>query len=352
MYIKNSYVSMNYQRTFEQLQQHAALSWPIELTGQDDGAAIITALLHTQNDFIAILNFPVRSVEEFITILPSANMRPNLFVKHLIVLSDFSAEKIKRSITHLQKYIPNGTLQYEWDGQVKTYQFQALLDASATTIKKKLGIEGPTLFQEYELNDHMREMIALLLIGASAIDEETAIWFAQCEISNYLGNRAKLEEYVKQRYIWVSTIAKGSTSNALGHAAQNHIVDFLIQNINLDNITFQKDGNLPGVTHYDPGSGKETNFDIVVSRLGKYVGIEVSFQVTTNSVIQRKSREASASYLQVQKAGHKMAYVIDGAGNFERHQAIRLICANSDCTVAFTPSELLVLAQFITEFLE
>jgi hypothetical protein len=59
---------MNYQRTVEQLEQNAALSWPIELAPKDAGAAIITELLKTQDDFISILNFPVKSVEEFITI--------------------------------------------------------------------------------------------------------------------------------------------------------------------------------------------------------------------------------------------------------------------------------------------
>ncbi len=343
---------MNYQRTVEQLEQNAALSWPIELAPQDDGAAIITELLKTQDDFISILNFPVKSVEEFITILPSAKMRPNLFLKHLVVLSDFSGERIKRSMTYLRKYIPDGKLQYEWDGQLRTFQFEALLKASAGNIKKTVGIEGATLFQEFELNDTIKELVVLLLVGASAVDEEAAEWFAKCEISNYLGDKNKLEQYVKQRYIWVSTILKGSTANALGHAAQNFVKDFLAEQLDLPDLVLQTDGNLPGVTHYDPESGRETNYDIVLSRNGRYVGIEVSFQVTTNSVIQRKSREASASYTQVQAAGHKLAYVIDGAGNFERHQAVRLICDNSDCTVAFTRSELLVLVQFIREFLE
>lgn len=343
---------MIYQRTVEQLEEHATLSWPLELADKDDGAAIVTTLLKTQDDFIAILNFPVQSVEEFIKILPSAKMSPNLFVKHLVVLSDFSGEMIKRTITNLKTYIPNGDLQYEWDGDVRMYHFSALFDTSSGNIKKKLGIEGMDLFDKHELNDYMEEIIVLLLIGSSALDEDTAHWFAKCEISNYLGNKRKLEQYVKQRYIWVSSISKGSTANALGHAAQNHVMAFLQENINLDDIVFQKDGNLPEVTHYDPESGRETNFDIVVSRNNRFVGIEVSFQVTTNSVIQRKSREASASYVQVKEAGHKMAYVIDGAGNFERHQAIRLICANSDCTVAFTQSELKILANFITEFLE
>lgn len=342
---------MDYRRTVEQLEQNAALSWPVDLTGKDAGAAVITELLQTQDEFISILNFPVRTVEEFLNILPSSTMRPNLFLKHLVVLSDFSAENIKRSITNLKRYIPSGELQYEWDGQVRSYQFQSLFNASSGNIKKRIGIVGSTLFQSYELNEYIREMIVLLLIGANALDEETAAWFGNCEICNYLGSKSKLEEYVKQRYIWVSTISKGATSNSLGHAAQDFVARFLEENISLNDVKVRKDGNLPGVTHHDPASGKETNFDIVVSRDTKYVGIEVSFQVTTNSVIQRKSREASASYSQVRQTGHKLAYVVDGAGNFERHQAIRLICENSDCAVAFTPAELLRLAEFITDAL-
>ncbi|MBD2090474.1 restriction endonuclease [Microcoleus sp. FACHB-1515] len=342
---------MNYRRTVEQLEQNAALSWPVELADEDAGAAVITELLKTQDEFISILNFPVRTVEEFLNILPSATMRPNLFLKHLVVLSDFSGENIKRTITNLRKYIPSGELQYEWDGQVRAYCFQSLFNANSGNIKKKIGIEGSTLFQNYELNEYIKELIVLLLVGSNALDEETSAWFAKCEICNYLGSKSKLEEYVKQRYIWVSTISKGTTSNSLGHAAQDFVAEFLEENISLDGVRVRKDGSLPGVTHYDPASGKETNFDLVVSRNNNYVGIEVSFQVTTNSVIQRKSREASASYTQVQQAGHKLAYVVDGAGNFERHQAIRLICENSDCSVAFTPSELMRLAEFITEFL-
>lgn len=343
---------MNYRRTVEQLERNAALSWPVELADEDAGAAVITELLQTQDEFISILNFPVRTVEEFLNVLPSATMRPNLFLKHLIVLSDFSGENIKRTIGNLRRYIPSGELQYEWDGQVKTYCFQSLLNANSGNIKKRIGIEGSTLFQDYDLNEYIKEMIVLLLIGANALDEQTADWFSKCEICNYLGSKSKLEKFVKQRYIWVSTISKGTTSNSLGHAAQDFVAEFLRKNVHLSDFRVQNDSSLPGVTHYDPESGKETNFDIVVSRNNKHIGIEVSFQVTTNSVIQRKSREASASYAQVRQAGHKLAYVVDGAGNFERHQAIRLICENSDCSVAFTPSELLRLAQFTIEFLE
>lgn len=80
--------------------------------------------------------------------------------------------------------------------------------------------------------------------------------------------------------------------------------------------------------------------------------MEVSFQVTTNSVIERKAGQAQARYNQIDKAGYKIAYVIDGAGNFQRDTALGTICRYSHCTVAFSQSELGVLCEFIRDYLQ
>lgn len=44
-----------------------------------------------------------------------------------------------------------------------------------------------------------------------------------------------------------------------------------------------------------------------------------------------------------------IAYVIDGAGNFQRSSAVSTICNFSDCTVAYLEAEIAVLAKFIKE---
>ena len=94
-----------------------------------------------------------------------------------------------------------------------------------------------------------------------------------------------------------------------------------------------------------------TSFDIVVaSPTGKYCAIEASFQVTTNSVIERKAGQAQARQLQLHAAGHKIAYIIDGAGNFQRSSALKTICHYSDCTVTYKDSELDLLVDFLINF--
>jgi hypothetical protein len=92
-------------------------------------------------------------------------------------------------------------------------------------------------------------------------------------------------------------------------------------------------------------------FDLVITKGSKSVGVEVSFQVTTNSTIERKAGQADERKKLMNSAGYKIAYVIDGAGNFQRSSAISTICKYSDCTVAYSDSEFDILAEFIRETL-
>jgi hypothetical protein len=96
---------------------------------------------------------------------------------------------------------------------------------------------------------------------------------------------------------------------------------------------------------YDSPTGMP--FDVVVERNDKKVGIEVSFQVTSNSVIERKASLAEDRLNQMSRAGHYVAYVLDGAGNFSRSAALTTLCQSSDCTVAYSKDELDTLVDFI-----
>ena len=94
---------------------------------------------------------------------------------------------------------------------------------------------------------------------------------------------------------------------------------------------------------------KYLNFDIVVNKKGidSAIGIEISFQVTTNSVIERKAVSAQRRLNMMHSEGHYVGYIIDGAGNFERRSAIGIICSYSDCTVNCSQSDLLQLSSWI-----
>ena len=83
-------------------------------------------------------------------------------------------------------------------------------------------------------------------------------------------------------------------------------------------------------------------------RNDNHFGIEVSFQFTTNSVIERKAGQAKERADRIHAAGHSVCYVLDGAGNINvRENAVRIICSYSDCTVALSAEEIGVLAEFM-----
>jgi DpnII restriction endonuclease len=215
----------------------------------------------------------------------------------------------------------------------------------------KLGISGKKLLEPLQLQKLSQDVIVILLFGAAAFDERTAEILAKCEIGTYIGQLDKLKKFIQQRYIWVSRITSGSQANQLGQIAQNFVRDYLSENLGIDGVSIQRENYLPGVSHSDPTTNRPTSFDIVVSKGEKYVAIEVSFQVTTNSTIERKAGQARSRFEQIEIAGHKIAYVLDGAGNFQRENALRTICTHSHCTVAFSHAELEVLCQFIKTYL-
>jgi hypothetical protein len=191
-----------------------------------------------------------------------------------------------------------------------------------------------------------KDVIAIFLYGSNSINTQSANILSKCEIGNYIGKPDQLAKFIKQRYIWVSRITAGSQSNNLGQITQNFVKRYLETYLDVNNLKIERDSHLPNVRHTSQDSNTLTTFDIVVSQGKKFAAIEVSFQVTTNSVIERKAGQAKSRFEQIDSQGYKIAYVLDGAGNFERESALRTLCSYSHCTVAFSHTELDLLCKF------
>ncbi|WP_293069686.1 restriction endonuclease [Okeania sp. SIO2B3] len=342
----------DYRKTFLELEKAASKFWPTELAEMEAELSIIPLLLKTQDQFLNILSIDVLELEDLFTIVNSSALSGNLFVKHLVIMADFGGEMLKRISREFKSLFPNEEMKYYWKSSQRIYKFQAL--PTKTLSNQTLKINGKDLFVKYSLDERQKDAIALLLFGNSYknANQEISSILARCEIGDYLGKPSELDSFIQQRYIWVSRITGGAKSNALGHLAQKFVAQYIKDEIGISEIEVKSDSTLPNVTHTDPTTGRLTSFDIIVTKNQKYVAIEVSFQVTTNSVIERKGGQAKARYEQVEAAGHKIAYVIDGAGNFERQSALQTICLHSHCTVAFSKNELSILCDFLRDYLE
>lgn len=341
-----------YRRTVEELEGVASKFWPKELSSQEAELSIIPKLLETQDIFTSILSVPVADIEGLFRIVDTSTLPGNLFLKHLVVLSDFGGEMLQRINGDFGSLFPKGEIEYLWTvngkSESRVYSFRRLPIKNLNN--ERLGLSGRTLLNPQTLSELHKDVIALLLVGGAATSDELANILSKCEISAYLGLPEELDKFIRQRYIWVSRITGGSKSNNLGQLAQNFVKEYLEQNLGIKGVEIKSNGHIPGVRHTEQSDLRETTFDLVVGKDDKYVAIEVSFQVTTNSVIERKSGQALARQQQIHELGNKIAYVLDGAGNFNRKSALRTICSFSDCTVAFSQSELQVLCQFIREY--
>lgn len=324
------------------LEKNALKFWPTGISGEEKDASIIPLLLKTQDKFISLLNIADADPFKWKEVLKNTKSLPaNLFLKHLMVLSDIGGEKLMRFKRELPSVL-NNLLVFSWDQKMYSYEFQTLLSKSSWK-NNNLYVDGRGLSNPVTLTPMIEDVCMLLLYGgASTTENIPEVIKDRCVIGSMLGKSDEIETFVKQRYIFVSRITGGAEANALGQLAQKYVVSYLKEN--LPDWRINED-QLPKVSQNERTS---LSVDIIAkSPKGKFCAIEVSFQVTTNSTIERKSGQAQSRYSVLHSSGHKIAYVIDGVGNFERSSALRTICQFSDCTVTFKDSELDKLVDFL-----
>ena len=340
-----------YNRTITELITKAALWWPEELKTKNALANVLPLLLKTQEDFLRLIVLSKNDPFQVFDLIKVAKYPANVFLKHLAVLADYGGEPIQRLGRSFKDIFPKdkgekGKYYFDFIWKEKTYRYEFKALPVNGLNNKKLFIDGEGLIKEKELDNLMCDMIALLLFASTSDYAEHAGLIA-CEIGTMLGNEDALIRFVKQRYITVSRITGGATANSLGQLAQSEIVNFLTKELG-DKYKIIRNGYIM-IDGYDKKGGMP--FDLVVEKGKKKVGIEVSFQVTTNSTIERKAGQAADRQALVHKNGYQIAYVLDGAGNFQRSSAISTICNHSDCTVAYTIAEFKVLSNWIKSVL-
>ncbi len=333
-------------RKYVDLRSQALNFWPADLEEKERDASVIPMLLATQDKFISLLHVADGSPEAWRDVLPTTTeLPPNLFLKHLMILSDVGGEKLMRFKNELPAFFADGKLRYTWNANGYEYSFKTLI-AKAAWNNKNLCVDGEGLAAAVALSEAMEDIIMLLMHGAACTNEGLPQVIAdRCVIGNLLGKKAELDVFVRQRYIWVSRITGGATANRMGYLAQDYVRERLQSE--LPNWDFSKK-SIPGVSQ--TGGRTDIPFDIVAeSPKGRCCAIEISFQFTTNSTIERKAGQAQSRQSRLHRRGHHIAYVIDGAGNFERSSALSTILQYSDCTVTFKDTELKHLVQFLRQ---
>lgn len=338
-----------YKRNIEELRTHAVNWWPQEIVAQQSTTSIIPQLVASQDDFISILSlYKCHNPSNLFALIESSGMPANLFLKHLCVILDYGGEPIQRlgrefsSIFELDASFNKYKMVISFDTREFDYFFEALPIKSLSNSRLKL--DGENLQAPNKLSPLYKDMIMILMYGAFSSSSEHANLNA-CDMAARVGIKDVLDEYIKQRYIYVSRITGGAKANTSGQLLQKYVREFLSTNLGIG-YSVVSNGKILLNTQ---GGDIKSPFDIVIKKNSKMIGIEISFQVTTNSTIERKAASAHNRMIDMHNNGYKIAYIIDGAGNFQRRAAVSVICQYSDCTVAFSNEELSLLCNWVRE---
>lgn len=331
-------------RTIDQIEEEAVKWWPKGLSSDPESIRLLVA---TQDKFLSLLNVSRSDPESFLSLIKASDLPANLVLKHLCLLADYGGEKIKRLAKEFNKLFSTGVLEYNFEGKKGVWRFsKEIVDKPGRLLSNSaLGLDGEGIVKSKHSSPAVDDLIVILCYAGFSINIVDGA-FESATLAKYFGKPDSVELFVKTRYIYVSKITSGELTNARGQAAQQYAAVEL-RKILGNKYKVDLNGKIPLKAHEQNKKGLP--FDLVVKRDGsaKLVGIEVSFQVTTNSVVERKAGAAPARFNNMRSAGHYVAYIVDGVGNFQRRNAWKTIIENSDFSCAFSLSEFKLLGDFI-----
>ncbi len=344
---KNTIISCDHHDA-DTIQENAIFWWKDFIEENTFVKSSTKCLINSQDDFINILKLSKKHPGQAIDLLKATGFSVNLFIKHLCLITDFGGEGLKRVSKLFSKVFPDGEMIYYWGNNYHTYKFKYLHEKRFSN--RISFVDGSELNKKSRNITELDEDVIMILIHAGASTSSHCADLKKCEIGRLLHNNDDLDVFVKQRYITASTISTGSKSNSFGHMAKKYALDFLENKLSNE---FTLSGNtFVNIENHERKNGLP--FDIIIEKAGSpmKIGIDISFQVTTSSAMERKAAFAKTKKLIMEDLGYKIAFVIDGAGNLERKSALNNIMQFSDHTCSFGHQDLDHLAEWVEDEFE
>lgn len=209
-----------YRKSFEELEQAASKFWPSELSEMEAKLSIIPLLLETQEVFISIIGTGAPTLERLFTIVEASSLPANLFLKHLVILADFGDKMLQEISEEAESLFPTGVIYYGRHGQDLRYTLRSLPHQKFSN--KALKLDYATLSNDDPLDDLQKDAIALLMYGKGYSDNNSraAAALLKCKIGDYLGKFEAISRFVRQRYIWLSSLVLSGvgSSHYTGHS--------------------------------------------------------------------------------------------------------------------------------------
>lgn len=329
-------------KTIEELKNNSWIYLPPDLNKIVQEKSIYPKMANTQDSFLSILKIANSSPTAWKSVLKQTeSISANYFVEHMCVLANVGGEPLNRIADSFDSLFPDGAIHFKWNNVDHDYIFK---NNHPKWSNKILNISEDRIDTSVALSDDMEDVVMLLLFAGISEDPSLPELLQRCTIGKYLGNAEAIEHLVKRRYIEISPILKGRDANNTGYVCEKSIFDRLKERLP-EGFALVNKGTIPGVR----SNNKNVVFDGVIIREKDNIhfGFEIMFQVTTNSVIERKANEAEDRYNQCHRQGHFSVNIVDGAGCFQRESALKKLIRYCDCCVNMSDQGLDTLVQFV-----
>ena len=338
---------MSHVPTLAELRETALLWWPEEIRKEVSSSSFKHAMMATFPLFQEIVreSDSIHSLIDNIRDFNNSNQLPaNMFLRHCMLFADIGWESMKKWFGETyEEMFPNGKFASQNFEFKMPRLTQSKIRTSSSHIKKSF---------DYKLKvDNLEQIIAairLLFLGS----DSSMIQLGKCNLAIYLedDDGSLFRSDAMTKYIHVSKQTSGAEATSSGdllekRIAINPVTDFLNHHYPELNV-FQ-------CQNYAFNDEQEMVSDcwFVNSDNGYSVAVEVSFQETTNSVIERKRKDAE-NRRNLFPPECKSAFVIDGVGSIDhRPKAVEEILNNADIVVSAREDEILRLAKYIGDWL-
>lgn len=256
------------------------------------------------------------------------SINTSLIVKHIMILLDVSAESLDRASMFIyEKGYKGLTLS-----SGETVPFHSLGIEKYRDLKNEnIAKAGPGL---------RRDLLNILTFAAISDEFGAFETFKNCNLCEICGDEGKLNEHLLYLSLKSNSQIKQLRAVDFGTQLQQSIRNYLSPHMKPLGVVYAPSSRYNG-----------QSFDLVLQKGDKHMVIEVAFQETTNSTLERKGKQAkNGLFNSIDLNGDKLVYVVDGAGYFKRKKALTDLATNSHLICNVSSQGLSRLKDFMYDY--
>lgn len=336
--------------TLAELRENAVLWWPDEIRDEVAASSFYDAMLVSFPIFQQTLkdSTDLESLIQKVKELNAEGKLPaNLFMRHCMLFTNLGWEAMK-------KWFGDSYADMFPDGKFKGGEIEFDMPNPGTGQSKVRTMSKHIKdAYAYDLSDtqlkHILACIKLLFMGSHSSLSQ----LERCNLGIYLDDSDGELFYCDSvmKYIEVSNQTSGAKAAGSGNLMENKLAIEPIKaylSVHFPNLEYLSKTSHQFLLGHEPMTSDQW---FVNEGNNRAVALEVSFQETTNSVIERKRKDAE-NRRNLFPENCKSAFVIDGVGSLEhRKNAVKEILSNADIVVTAREDEILRLADYIGEWL-